>query len=140
MEALLSAIVTWLSINFGLPPNYDHPTIELLPTTQIVDIHYGARDLSMQREVVAVYDIATRTVLLSDAWTGITPADLSVLVHEMVHHLQNLADLRYECPASREKLAYAAQEKWLSLFGGDLLAEFELDRMTLKLTTHCMPY
>ena len=54
------------------------------------------------REVVAVYHDATRTIFLSDAWTGASPADLSVLVHEMVHHLQNLAGLRYECPAARE--------------------------------------
>jgi Zn-dependent membrane protease YugP len=140
MEALLSAIVTWLSINYGLPPNYSHPTIELLPNAQIENIHYGALDLSWQRKVVAVYDAATKTVILSDAWTGISPADQSVLVHEMVHHLQSLADLRYECPASREKLAYAAQEEWLGLFGGSLLTEFKLDRMTLKLTTQCMPY
>lgn len=140
MEALLSAIVIWLSVNFGLPPNYDHPAIELLPTTQIVAIHYGALDPRRQRKVVAVYDMTTKTILLSETWTGTAPADLSVLVHEMVHHLQNLADLQYPCPGSREELAYAAQEKWLSLFGGDLLADFNLDRMTLKLSTQCSPY
>jgi hypothetical protein len=140
MEALLSALVTWLSINFGLPAHYDHPIIELLPTAQIVDIHYGFTDPRTQREVVAAYDDVTGTIFLSDTWTGRTPADLSVLVHELVHHLQNVADLRFECPQSREKLAYVAQDQWLRQFGSSLFAEFDLDRMTLKLSTQCMPY
>ena len=137
MEALLSALVTWLSINFGLPQNYDHPTIELVPTAQIADIHYGSTNSRTRRKVVAAYDAATGTIFLSDTWTGRTPADLSVLVHELVHHLQNVADLRFECPQSREELAYLAQEQWLHQFGSSLFAEFDLDRMTLKLTTQC---
>jgi hypothetical protein len=114
MNALLTAIVTWLSVNFGLPAVYDHPAIELLPATQIA--------------------------VLPDSWTGKTPSDLSILVHEMVHHLQNIAGLQFECSASREKAAYAAQEAWLALFGQSLLSEFELNQMALKLTTQCMPF
>jgi hypothetical protein len=131
--------VTWLSVNFGLPAIYDHPAIELLPPTQIVGIRYAAIDPSMRREVLAVYDDATRTILLPEDWTGKAPADLSILVHEMVHHLQNVAGLKYECAAAREKAAYAAQEAWLALFGQSLVSEFELNQVTLKLATQCSP-
>jgi hypothetical protein len=34
-------------------------------------------------------------------------------------------------------MAYAAQDKWLNLFGRDLSSEFELDAFTLKMTTAC---
>lgn len=44
---------------------------------------------------------------------------------------------RCECPGARERLAYAAQDKWLNLFGRDLSSEFELDAFTLKMTTAC---
>ena len=137
MNALLTAIVTWLSFNFGLPAIYDHPTIELLPLTEIIEVRYGSIDSSRRREVVSVYNDTTRSILLPDNWTGETPAELSILVHEMVHHLQNVGGLQYECAASREKAAYAAQEAWLALFGRNLLSEFEIDRMTLVVTTHC---
>jgi hypothetical protein len=30
-----------------------------------------------------------------------TPAELSVLVHEMVHHLQNVEQLKFACPLAR---------------------------------------
>jgi hypothetical protein len=62
---------------------------------------------------------------------------MSVVVHEMVHHLQNKAGMSFACPAEREQMAYAAQEKWLGLFGLSLRSEFEIDAFTLKVTTTC---
>src|SRR4051812_2907671 len=110
--ALLTAIVTWISANFALPPDYDHPQLKLVPAMEITFLRYQAftpaqrRDVlksladntgdSHSREAVAVYDDRTRTIFLPDTWTGETPADLSVLVHEMVHHLQNRAHIKYE--------------------------------------------
>ena len=55
-----------------------------------------------------------------------------------MHHLQNVRQLSYFCPAAREGLAYAAQEKWLGLFGRSLSSEFDLDPMSLKVMTACM--
>lgn len=83
---------------------------------------------SIQRNVVAVYDTATTTIYLPPDWTGSSAGDQSVLVHELVHYLQKIAQLKYECPAarhsrsepsvttlveehiSREKVAYLAQD------------------------------
>jgi len=151
--ALLTALVTWIAANFDLPRDYDHPQVQLVPAMEITFLRYQAftpaqrREVlnslpantegSHRREVVAVYDDRTKTIFLPDTWTGKTPADLSVLVHEMVHHLQNSAQMNYECPGARERLAYAAQDKWLNLFGRDLSSEFELDAFTLKMTTAC---
>jgi hypothetical protein len=153
MEALLTAIVVWLSVSFGLPASYDHPRIEFVPPIQIAFFRYQAFTAEAQREVlaryaaagaengrrevVAVYDDRRKRILLPEGWSGKTPAELSVLVHEMVHHLQKTAGLKFECPEQREKLAYEAQEKWLGLFGLTLLGEFEIDAFTLKVSTEC---
>ena len=50
-------------------------------------------DARCRAETVAVYDDATRTIYLAEGWSGATRAELSVLVHEMVHHLQSRAQL-----------------------------------------------
>jgi hypothetical protein len=86
---------------------------------------------------VALYDDADRIVYLPETWTGSTLVDLSVLVHEMVHHLQNLAGMTFACPGAREKLAYAAQKDWLALFGRDFFTELETDPFTLLVRTEC---
>lgn len=151
--ALLTAIVMWISANFELPADYNHPTIKLVPAVQITFLRYNAftpaqrEVLSLQtetgqsadsREVVAVYDDTTKTIFLPHTWKGETAAELSVLVHEMVHHLQNSAGKKYNCAGAREELAYAAQDKWLNLFGRSLSTEFQIDEFTLKASTACL--
>jgi hypothetical protein len=78
--ALLTAIVTWICANFELPPDYNHPSIRLVPAAQITFLRAGAR----------------------------------------------------------EKLAYAAQDKWLNLFGRNLSTEFQIDAFTLNVSTACL--
>jgi hypothetical protein len=48
-----------------------------------------------------------------------------------------LAKVKFECPQAREQLAYAAQDRWLGLFGRNLLDEFEIDGFTLLVSTRC---
>jgi len=154
MDVLLTAVVLWLSANFELPAYYVHPKVEFARPIEIAFLRYEAftaeaqqrvialneantKAVSGNREVVSVYDARRKRILLPEGWEGRTPAELSVVVHEMVHHLQDAANLKYECPAQRETLAYAAQEKWLELFGLTLRSEFQIDAFTLKVSTSC---
>lgn len=137
-EQLLNLIVTWLSTNFDLPANYDHPMVEVVAAERIATLRFGSAGLRGPRDVVAVYHDKRRTIYLSEGWTGKSPAELSVLVHEMVHHLQNLGKQFFFCPEAREKPAYDAQELWLRMFGKSLASEFEIDPFTLKVATGCM--
>jgi hypothetical protein len=90
-----------------------------------------------QREVVAAYDPLANSIYLPDDWTGTTPAELSALVHELVHHLQHVGRRQYECPQASEELAYEVQQKWLGLFGRSLESEFEIDPFTLLVSVRC---
>ena len=153
MDALLTAIVIWISASQGLPATFDHPRIERVASIEMEGLRYKRllsglqrtataiqpQELSFEkkRDVVSLYDDRTRTIYLSDKWTGRTPAELSVLVHEMVHHLQNQAGTTYECPAERERLAYEVQDKWLGLFGRNLEGEFEINGLALLISTSC---
>jgi hypothetical protein len=154
MNALMTAVVMWLSANFALPATFNHPVVKFTPALEIAYLRHGAHDAEMKRsvrdeytqamastkapQVVAVYVDDTATIHLPIGWTGRSPAELSILVHELVHHLQNRSQLKYACAAEREKPAYAAQAKWLGLFGTSLAKEFAIDALALKLSTTCM--
>jgi hypothetical protein len=147
MNALLATIVLWLSLNFDLPANYEPPKIEFVNIAEIASKEYPrvlapnsavSGGYNSDRSVVAFYDSSKRTMFLAEGWTGKTPAESSVLVHEMVHHLQTLAGQKYNCPEERERLAYQAQEKWLSQMGRSIHAEFEIDPFTLLIITRCL--
>jgi hypothetical protein len=145
----LEAITTWLSENFDLPVT-DQPRVEFIPPAKIAAFRYrgfaqpeasGGDDRTMDDssgEIEAVYDDATRTIYLPEGWSGTTPAELSVIVHELVHHLQNAAQIKYECPQAREKLAYAAQERWLGMYDRSLSSEFGVDPFKLLVRTRCI--
>jgi len=150
METMVAIIMTWLSINFGLPPEPSYPQIEFHPQQAISQIWIGnvalqeGMDVSAakreirHRDIHAFYDDSRQTIFLVEGWNLESPRDLSVLVHELVHHLQNLDGRQYACPAEREKLAYQAQDAWLGLFRTSLEKEFEIDALTLLVSTKCM--
>jgi hypothetical protein len=148
---LLRAIVGWLSSNYGFEPIDAPPAVAFATRAAMAAIRH--RDLRDNRStsqaaidhggsphastVVAIYDDVARTIYLPETWTGSTPTELSILVHEMVHHLQNLAGMTFACHEERERLAYAAQRDWLTLFGHDLFTDFDTDAFTLMARTHC---
>lgn len=147
--ALMRALSQWLSSNFDLPSTPELPRISLVAPTRISAIRYGrllssaARDNASTGDeagdrTVAIYVDSEQTIYLPDNFTGSTPAELSILVHEFVHHMQNLARLRYDCPQAREKPAYLAQEKWLDQFGQDLWSQFQVDPLTLLVNSGCI--
>jgi hypothetical protein len=150
-QPLLAAIEAWLALRFDLPSVDHHPRIERVPPAKIAALRSegssnpkienapgGHAGTASRSDVVAVYSDATETIYLPEGWTGTTAAELSILVHEMVHHVQNVGGLKYACPQEREKLAYMAQERWLGLFGHNLETDFELDPFSLLVKTRCL--
>ena len=144
---LVKAMTAWIARNFDLPATAP-PAIRFETAPRIAALHHtgvlsDSPDVTAsiprgQREVVATYDPLTATIYLPAAWTGSTPAELSILVHELVHHLQHAARVRYECTQASEALAYAAQDKWLSLFGRSLAEDFEVDPFTILVAMRCI--
>lgn len=151
--AMLDEMTGWLTDTFELPRTASHPGIEFVAPMQLVAMRYkvilptdGREDLildpavtaALHRGVTAVYNDTLRTIFLSNGWTGTTAAEQSILVHELVHHLQNLAREKFNCPEAREKLAYRAQNAWLERSGTNLEREFGLDPMTLLVASRCI--
>jgi hypothetical protein len=148
-QELIAAIGSWLS-HFDLPLVGEQPHFALVPSSRMIAPRRetGAPDDAARNSlafhapaplpnVVAMYDNRSSIIYLPVGWSGETPAELSMLVHEMVHHMQNQSGQKYACPEEREKAAFAAQERWLALFGTNLMAEFEIDPLTLLVRTSC---
>jgi hypothetical protein len=135
MNIVSASLAAW-ALATGL---HEPPAIEFASPADIAELRYpGARGAG-HADVVAVYADETATIYLRDDWNARDPADLSVLVHEFVHHVQNRRHARFACAAQREADAYALQERFLGLFGKSLESEFGVDRFTLTLRTRCLP-
>ncbi len=151
MEMLLTAIALWLSANFDLPPAASNPRIEFASPLKMAAMRYrglasdrqpvrtdAADTIALARNTVSIFDAERGIIYLPDGWTGTTPAELSVLVHEMVHHLQFASGATFECPQARERTAFDAQERWLAMFGKTLSDEFDIDPLARLVRTSCL--
>jgi hypothetical protein len=148
MEALLTAIALWLSANFGLPESLDHPHVEFVSPTKMTSLmkdairRQGGQSAMVTNQsefdIVSLYGNESKTIYLLDGWNDGSPAGVSILVHEYVHHLQNVGGLKFACPQEREEVAYKAQERWLVLFGTDLEREFQMDAFTIFVKSKCL--
>lgn len=134
----LDFIVLWLDSQYQLGVPASHPDIIALPQAELVARRYGHGTLATPGDIVALYDKEARAILVSNSWTGGSLAELSVLVHEMVHHLQDESGTIFACPAQREKLAYHAQNEWLKLFDEDLEGAFGIDPALILVATACV--
>jgi hypothetical protein len=140
---LLDAVGVWISKNFDLPIAV-RPRVELVTQDSLTALRYRAVEtdqnaaLGGEHDVVAVYDDSAETIYLADGWNGATPAEMSVLIHEMVHHLQNRSATKFECPQQRETVAFAAQELWLSKFDRTVESEFGIDPFTRLVKSSCI--
>lgn len=134
---LLDTIAAWLSANFHLPAVEDGPALHAISDARLAEMRYGPDATVEPGRVVATYDDEAGTIYLSESWSGRTPAEVSVLVHEMVHHIQAASGQRFACAAEREKLAYQAQDAWLRLFGQSLETAFGIDPAMVLVSTVC---
>jgi hypothetical protein len=151
--ALIDMLICWLTANFGLAPPSERPQVELVPRTKLAALRYrgllsdhgehsrrgdgNAGPLGNLQAVQALYDDSKRTIYLPEDWQGDTPAEISELVHELVHHLQNSVGLKFQCPEERERTAFDAQIRWLEMFGKTLEEELGIDPFDTLVRTTC---
>lgn len=151
MEVLFVVIASWLSVNFGLPEVADAPDVRFVTAQRMLEVRLQRlADAGVDGESVvaqfsdngdgdfhALYDDVSATIYLPETWSSESDADVSVLVHEMVHHIQNVSGLTYACVGERERPAYRAQARWLKARGATLEDAFGLDPMTVFVRTNC---
>jgi hypothetical protein len=129
-----SAVMDWVATYLHISREYDLPCIAYAPTNTIAVVRHRNSHSKHLAQDMGAYDDAVNTIYLPEGWTGKTSAEASMLVHQMVYHLQKLAGLKYECSWERERLAYAAQEQWLRLHESNLWASFGIDRTIFLLS------
>ncbi|QEL24823.1 hypothetical protein FQV39_21220 [Bosea sp. F3-2] len=139
---LLEAIAIWVGAKLEQPVPASLPRLVFEPAGQIAASRlkqYASEIIQQQGRpsIISIYDSREKIIYLTDAWTGATAADLSVLVHELVHHFQEMHQTKFECDAAHEAKAFELQEKWLRLFGLSLEGEFQIDPFTLLVRTSC---
>ncbi|WP_306131045.1 DUF6647 family protein, partial [Roseovarius sp. MMSF_3350] len=115
MPELVEHLEVWLDEHTDLPRRADVPEIRLTSQATIARLA-PMRAASEASRTRGLYDPEVETIWLVRPWTAKNPHDVSVLLHELVHHRQ-AAHGHWYCPGAQELPAYRAQEAWLNALG-----------------------
>mgnify|MGYP002862481764 CR=1 FL=1 len=89
--------------------------------------------------ILALYDPEKKTIILQKGWTSDTIPGRSILVHELVHHMQYMSGQisKFKCQGKIEKEAYDVQNKWLEPYGLDVHKALKIGPLFLFMATQC---
>ena len=93
-----------------------------------------------ETNILGLYHSLSGTIYLSKDFWWASTRDQSILLHELVHHMQYSRDYKYYkslCKGDIEKEAYDIQEKWLKQKGKTLLETIELGPLMRHVLTRC---
>jgi hypothetical protein len=89
------------------------PEIRFESEAQLATLYFGAAEGFAGVRPGALYWIPEHILFLSRHWNPNNEADQSILLHELVHHLQAENKVDFECRMAYEWQAYKLQAEWL---------------------------
>lgn len=132
LGSLVDRLDTWLDLHVEFPRRDPPPGIRWISPQAAAKIS-GAphRGYGPTR---ALYDPEAAMVYLVEPWSAADPQDVSVLLHELVHHRQ--VGRPYACRGAQELPAYRAQAAWLTERG----LELDVNWIAIILDAGCRPH
>jgi hypothetical protein len=114
------------------------PSICSVSQRQLLKIYDGDENTSNDLQIHALYSIKTHNVYLVENWNPADLHDRAALLHELVHYLQQLNNVKARCLAANEPQAYHLQIEWLREQGIEDPYKFlDIDEFTISLLSQC---
>jgi len=132
MQALVSSLEDWLDARVDWPRREVPPRIRFVSQWQAT-ARQGATAGFQRGRLRGLYDPDQSEILLVRPWDQRNAKDVSVLLHELVHHRQ--VPHHWYCPAAQELPAYRLQDSWLAAQG----LAIEINWMAVVLEAGCTP-
>jgi hypothetical protein len=118
-QALMEDLLDWIEAETDYdtaPARAALPVISFCETGEV--IAYDGDDMMVDAGLRAAYDFSRAHIYLVLPWDAEDPYDASVLLHELVHHVQ-LTTRTWDCIGAPEWEAYKLQERYLGQHGID---------------------
>ncbi len=108
-------LIHWITTQTGWTVR-DTPSIRFVPSATLAKMFSEA---STKLHVEALYSERDHSIYLPDGWRADNLRRRSILLHELVHHLQYLNHAKVTCESEHEFQALQLQVMWLGEQGVD---------------------
>ena len=135
MKEILTALMIWLGANTPLQVNHELPNVLFLPQATMEQMFYGDNQYQPD-QLHGLYDKNNDTIILPDDWDKTSGWDMSVLLHEMIHYLQDANEMKFACTQEMEKMAWPIQQFYLKQVHD---YEWNYDGLWFLVISNCNP-
>ena len=112
MKEIIMALMIWLGANTNYNVDVPEPTVWFVTQYQLEQAYYG--DKNYEGTILyGFYDITLNLIILPDTWDRTDPWNISVLLHETIHYLQDVNQMKYPCVEEMEKDTWPLQKQYL---------------------------
>ena len=114
MKEILTALLLWIGTNSTYNIDIPLPTVIFMEQEQMEKIYYGPDKEVGAGRLYGFYNLEKDIIVLQAGWDRNDPWHLSILLHEMVHYVQDTNNIEYQCVAQIEQEAWPLQKQYLA--------------------------
>ena len=111
MKEILVALLLWIGSNSDYNTDVPFPTILFMEQEKMEQMFY--QGIKKHGELHGFYHTEKNFIVLPDTWDRRKPWDLSVLLHELIHYVQDTNNIEFKCNMEMERLSWPLQQKYL---------------------------
>lgn len=135
--AVVDDLTHWIVVKAGWT-HREAPPLRFVPAHCLVEMFAGKNAFSTSIRIAALYSRRDGVVYLPEDWNPDNLRDRSTLLHELVHHLQALNEVKENCLAAYEPQAHHLTIAWLQELGiEDPYAFLHINEFTIRMISQC---
>ena len=127
-------MLLWIGANTGYNVDLPQPTVVKLEQDALEYAYTKGRGLNKGVELHGFYDARSNTIYLPKTFDEYNAWHKGILLHELVHYVQDMNRVKVACLAELERDAWPLQRKYLLEMHG---VEWYYDELWFKLISNC---
>ena len=112
MKELLIALMLWIGANTNYNVNVPLPEIIRMYKAPL-EYQYFQGDIPRDSDIHGFYNLKDKKIYIRGEYPLEHPWSQGLILHEVIHYLQDMNNIKFECVAEMEKEVWPLQKKYL---------------------------
>ena len=112
MKELLIALMLWIGANTNYNVNVPLPEIIRMDKAPL-EYQYFQGDIPRDSDIHGFYNLKDKKIYIRGEYPLEHPWSQGLILHEVMHYLQDMNNIKFECVAEMEKDVWPLQKKYL---------------------------
>ena len=112
MKELLITLMLWIGANTNYNVNVPLPEIIRMDKAPL-EYQYFQGDIPRDSDIHGFYNLKDKKIYIRGEYPLEHPWSQGLILHEVMHYLQDMNNIKFECVAEMEKDVWPLQKKYL---------------------------